>query len=113
MKSNLQFLLNERNSNECQLTVRENRLKQAVLHLNTLREEIFKRDTEVAKKNKIIMKLEKEIALLKYNVESSENKMRSVESNVLKKSSRILEDKDRAIEMLKGMIRNKSDRKFI
>ncbi|CAG9315214.1 unnamed protein product [Blepharisma stoltei] len=110
LKSKLQYLLNDRKSSEGQLTIRENRLKEAIAHLSTLREELFKRDTEIAKKNKVVLKLEKDIENLKAEIETTKDKMKNVEADTKKYSTKIIQDKDKAIEMLKTMIRAKSER---
>ncbi|CAG9316867.1 unnamed protein product [Blepharisma stoltei] len=64
-----------------------------------LREEIFKKDTELVRKSKDILRLEKELKELKDTIIQAKSQINEDEYQ------NILDDKDKEIEILKGMLK--------
>jgi chromosome segregation ATPase len=89
------------------------KVKKAMSQLQILREELFRKDTDLVKKARESIKLEKDIEAQKSNVQRLHSKMKTIESEIISKVSMDLEEKDRQIEILKEMLRcAHSDIKF-
>ncbi|CAG9312905.1 unnamed protein product [Blepharisma stoltei] len=84
---------------------RENKIKKALFQLQTLREEIYKKDTEVIAKHKEIAKLESELQTKNDSLQKAYSKMKTIEGDILSKVSKDLDEKDRQIILLKEMLR--------
>ena len=81
------------------------KVKKALSQLQILRDEVFRKDTEIVKKSREIIKLEKEIESHKQSNKKLHSQMRTIESQVISKVSQDLEEKDRQIDILKEMLR--------
>lgn len=94
---------------ELQKTPRIVKVKSPVdnntLKLQILKEEIFKKDTELVRKTKEIIKLEQDLIDLKESVQLIRLKAQIAEGDWFEKYKTILEDKDKELEILKGMLR--------
>ena len=83
----------------------ELRVKKAMSQLQILRDELFRKDTDLVKKSRQMIKLENEIENQKNNVQKLHSKMKNIEAEIISKVSLDLEEKDRQIEILKEMLR--------
>jgi chromosome segregation ATPase len=86
-------------------TAEEIRIKKAMSQLQILRDELFRKDTDLVKKAREMIKLEKEIESVKSVNQKMHGKMKAVEAEIIAKVSQDLEEKDRQIEILKEMLR--------
>lgn len=86
-------------------TAEELRVKKAMSQLQILREELFRKDTELVRKAREMIKLEKEIENEKTQKNKMHAKIKSIEAEIISKVSTELEEKDRQIEILKEMLR--------
>mmetsp|Transcript_12188 Transcript_12188/g.12227 ORF Transcript_12188/g.12227 Transcript_12188/m.12227 type:complete len:405 (+) Transcript_12188:628-1842(+) len=84
---------------------RESKIKKTIYQLQTLREEIYKKDTEVIARQKEIAKLEAELQSKNENIQKAFSKMKTVEADILSKVSKDLDEKDKQIQLLKEMLR--------
>lgn len=86
-------------------TAEELRVKKAMSQLQILREELFRKDTELVRKAREMVKLEKEIETEKGQKNKMHGKIKTIEAEIISKVSQDLEEKDRQIEILKEMLR--------
>ncbi|CAG9318487.1 unnamed protein product [Blepharisma stoltei] len=87
---------------------RELKIKKTIYQLHALREEIYKKDTEVIARQKEIAKLEAELQSKNENMQKAFSKMKTVEADILSKVSKDLDEKDKQIQLLKEMLRGAS-----
>ena len=114
MKNKIAAFTNERRQGNGKGSLSEElRIKKAMSQLQILRDELFRKDTDLVKKAREAIKLENEIESQKTNVQKLHSKMKSIEADIISKVSQDLEEKDRQIEILKEMLRcAHSDIKF-
>lgn len=86
-------------------TAEELRVKKAMSQLQILREELFRKDTELVRKAREMVKLEKEMEAEKGQKNKMHGKIKTIEAEIISKVSQDLEEKDRQIEILKEMLR--------
>lgn len=94
-----------RNTLRKNTTAEEIRIKKAMSQLQILREELFRKDTDLVKKAREMISLEKEIEKEKSVNQKMHGKMKTIEAEIIAKVSQDLEEKDRQIEILKEMLR--------
>ena len=94
-----------RNALRKNTTAEEIRIKKAMSQLQILREELFKKDTDLVKKAREMISLEKLIEKEKCANQKMHGKMKTIEAEIIAKVSQDLEEKDRQIEILKEMLK--------
>ncbi|CAG9330440.1 unnamed protein product [Blepharisma stoltei] len=105
MKSKIASLIEDKHSSESNLKVRERKIYKSLMVLQTIKQEMFKKDTELLKKNKEIARMEGEMEKLKGMEQKFHSRAKLIEGDLLSKLSKELEERDQKIDMLKEMLR--------
>lgn len=106
LKEKLSTLIDTKKSSARVNNSSELKLKKVVTQAQILRDEVFRKDSELVKAARERMKLEQEIDNQKNNNNKLHGKMKTIEAELIEKISSELEEKDRQIEILKEMLRS-------
>lgn len=106
LKTKLSTMIDNKKSTNVSSSSAEIRLKKLVTQAQILRDEVFRKDSELIKAARERLKLEKEIEGQKVNNNKLQGRMKSIEAEIIEKISKELEEKDRQIEILKEMLRS-------
>ena len=106
LKEKLNTLMENRRSTNSGSNTSEIKLKKLITQAQILRDEVFRKDSDLVKAARERIKLEKEIEGQKSNNNKLHGKMKSIEAEIIEKISHELEEKERQIEILKEMLRS-------
>ncbi|CAG9329328.1 unnamed protein product [Blepharisma stoltei] len=98
-KSKMMKLLEERRSADFDLSIRENNLEKSLWKIDSLKDELMKRENEIVKKNQKLILLETEMQRLKTNINKYIYHNRNIEGNLLGNYLKELATRDQKIEI--------------
>lgn len=106
LKEKLSSLIDLKKSSSRSSNTSEIKLKKVITQAQILRDEVFRKDSELVKAARERMKLEQEIESHKNNSNKLHGRIKTIEAETIERISQELEEKDRQIEILKEMLRS-------
>jgi chromosome segregation ATPase len=105
LKEKLAGMIDLKKSSNRNSNTTEIKLKKVITQAQILRDEVFRKDSELVKAARERMKFEQEIDGLKGTHSKLNAKMKTIEAETIERISKELEEKERQIEILKEMLR--------
>ena len=106
LKEKLSSLIDLKKSSSRSSNSSEIKLKKVLNQAQILRDEVFRKDSELVKAARERIKLEQEIESHKNNTNKLHGKMKTIEAETIERISHEIEEKNRQIEILKEMLRS-------
>ena len=105
LKEKLSAMIDLKKTSSRSSNTTEIKLKKVITQAQILRDEVFRKDSELVKAARERTKLEQEIEGHKGTHSKLNAKMKTIEAETIERISKELEEKDRQIEILKEMLR--------
>ena len=106
IKAKLNSILDHKKNTNLSANASEAKLRKIITQAQILRDEVFRKDSELVKAARERLKFEKEIDGHKTSINKLHGKMKTIEAEVIERISSEIDEKNRQIEILKEMLRS-------